>query len=389
MGGLCLWQGAHWYLATLPLSWPSCFSSASVVLNLPCDLLKPQAPLRYMTGGERGRTEEPPCSPALSPPVSVYLHASPQACSCCLCPRLRLSPAFYSDLISWVSGTGVTSHPLFLWSLLVCWRPHYPLLSLPRLYFPSYLSFWSELLVTFICILSLPQFSCSLSRPPPQVTWLPLGSDPGHFTADPQELPFTIGPHRPCLPTSAPWSQVYVVNLHLQQGCVLQIFRLSYLSCWYQRPETILRWPRCPRKWNTWSESCSQGHLPHVLPFKSLGTLKAEPVLVRETRKAAGIWSTQHDCLWRLRAGCWMCGAVSEGCGPAVGCAVLSLKAGGRLLDVRCCLWRLGGGCWMCGAVSEGWGSAVGCAVLLAPLLGPAPSSLPLAVIVPVATAIL
>ena len=154
------------------------------------------------------------------PHRGASLLSCPFSTCVCLPPRLtsalfllpvspaRLSPAFCSDLISRVSGTGVTSHPLFLWSLLVCVHPHYPLLSLPWLYFPSYLSFWSELLVTFICILSFPQFSCGLSRPPPQVTWLPLGSDPGHFTADPHELPFTFGPHRPCLPRFPPWSQV-------------------------------------------------------------------------------------------------------------------------------------------------------------------------------------
>ena len=111
------------------------------------------------------------------PHRGASLLSCPFSTCVCLPPRLisalfllpvspaRLSPAFCSDLISRVSGTGVTSHPLFLWSLLVCVHPHYPLLSLPWLYFPSYLSFWSELLVTFICILSFPQFSCGLSRP--------------------------------------------------------------------------------------------------------------------------------------------------------------------------------------------------------------------------------
>ena len=45
-----------------------------------------------------------------------------------------------------------------------------------------------------------------------------------------------------------------------------------------------------------------------------------------------------------------MCEAVSEGWGPAVGYAGLSLEAGGQLVDVRC--------------FCEGWGPAGGCAVL-------------------------
>ena len=212
--------------------------------------------------------------------------------------------------------------------------------------------------MTLICILSLPGFPCGLSRPPPQVTWLPLGSDPGHFTADPPSFPSHSALTGPASP-------------ELLRGCRCRLWicicnRDASRSSGFLISVIVIRGQKPFSDDPTVPGSEIQGADPAVKAIFHLWFL-------------SDLWelSKQNQCLWeklgRQR--------------PSGLPAWPSLKAGGRLLAVRGCLWRPGGrllavwGClWRpggrllaCSAVSEGRGQAVSCAGLSASPLGPAP----------------
>ena len=191
---------------------------------------------------------------------------------------------------------------------------------------------------------------------PPQVTWLPLGSDPGDFTADPPSFPShsaLTGPASPellhghrcrlwiciCNRDVSSRSSGFLILVIVIRGqkpfsddptvpgseiqgadpAVKAIFHLWFLSdLWELSKQNQCLWEKLGRQ--------RASGLPAWLSLKAGGRLLA-------------VWG----CLWRPGGWLLACSAVSEVHGPAVSCA--GLWRPGPAVSVQCCLWRRGAGC--------------------------------------------